>query len=533
MNSFKIIPALGLKTNVPENDPTLFKFITEGLALVHCVDGINVDFSTVRNACSKSKGKTMWSNSANSQATKCLGMFEYYDGSNRDKWFADNGHLFRYDSARDPQRMCDTSACAGSPVIFATGDSDLYSFIQYGNYTIFTDMGEHTPYKAAHSDTEITKLIQSGTEYKFKYLEQYQRRIIGCYTDQTNGDLEVRWTDTLPTWGSLSFKATNQLFKPNDDKITGIKRFGGNACFLYGENSIDRIDYYPSFTAPFGIVNMVAYQGSVNQASLIDFGDRHYIFNKNYGFCEYRGGSEFPFGGKPISEDIEEDISGIGASYHDLIVGAKSPHTNEAVWAVPLGGAGYSTHLAFYNYLTQSWRFEKKAARYIDSWVIATDLTWNDIIALGYTTWNDFGNSRWVDFISSRQEVVLAETDGHTYYIATEADAGSDLDGYRVEPVLDFGRPNDKDMLLEIWFDIVNTGSYSMYVSYRGGNTLAEVKNSSWIQLGEVSFNDPANAITRLAEVNRFHQIKYGTDGANEPFVINGVEFRYSPQGRY
>jgi hypothetical protein len=164
---------------------------------------------------------------------------------------------------------------------------------------------------------------------------------------------------------------------------------------------------------------------------------------------------------------------------------------------------------------------------------VATDLTWNDLIALGYTTWNDLGNSRWVDFVSSRQELAFGETDGHSYYVATEADVGSDFDGYRVEPILDFGRPNDKDMLLEIWFDIVNTGSYSLYVSYRGGNTVAEVKNSSWTELGEVSFNDPANAITRLAQVNRLHQIKYGTDGANEPFVINGIEFRYSPQGRY
>lgn len=530
--TFKIIPALGLKTNVPENDPTLFKFIGEGSALVHCVDGMNVDFATVRNACSKSKGKTVWSNTANSSATKCLGMFEYYDGTNRDKWFADNGQLFRYDASRDPVRICDTSACSG-PITFANDDNDLYSFLQYGSYTIFTDKGEHTPYKALHGDTEITKLILSGTEFKFRYLEQFQRRIIGAYSDQTNGEIEIRWTDAIPVWATLDFAAANQLYKPDDDKITGIKRFGNNACFLYGENSIDRIDYYPNYTAPFGIVNMVAYQGATNHHSIVDFGDRHYLFNRNYGFCEYRGGSEFPFGGKPISDDIEETIQGIDAGYHDLIVGTKSPHTNEVVWAVPAGGEGFPSHLLFYNYLTQSWRIEDKATRYIDGWVLATDLTWTDIIALGYSTWTDFGNSRWVDFISSRQEVALGNTDGKAYYIATESDNGSDLDGYRVEPILDFGRPNDKDLLLEIWFDIVNTGSYSLYVSYRGGDTIAETKAASWTTLDEVSFDSPANAVCRLAETNRFHQIKYGTDSANEPFVINGIEFRYVPQGRY
>jgi len=532
MNSFKIIPALGLKTDVPQNDPTLFKFINDDSALTYCVDGLNVDFATVRNACSKSKGKTVWSNSANSSATKCQGMFEFYDGSNRDKWFVDNGQLFRYDSSRDPVRVCDTSACSG-PITFATDDNDLYSFIQYGDYTIFTDRAEHTPYKASHTDTEITKLILSGTEYKFRYLERFQRRIIGAYSDQTNGDIEIRWTDAIPTWASLDFGAANQLYKPDDDKITGIKRFGANGCLLYGENSIDRIDYYPNYTAPFGITNMVAHQGATNHHSIVDFGDRHYLFNRNYGFCEYRGGSEFPYGGKPISLDIEDEIAGIDAGFHDLIVGTKSPHTNEVVWAVPLSGEGFPSHLVFYNYLTNSWRFEDKAARYIDAWVVATDLTWTDIIALGYTTWTDFGNSRWVDFVSSRNEIALGDTDGKSYYIATEADDGSALDGYRVEPVLDFGRPNDKDLLLEIWFDIINTGSYSMYVSYRGGDTLAEVKNASWTSLDEVSFDSPANAVVRLAETNRLHQIKYGTDAANEPFVINGIEFKYSPQGRY
>jgi len=533
MNTFKIIPALGLKTNVPENDPSLFNFINDNTAATHCVDGLNVDFSTVRNACSKSKGTATWSNSANATATKCLGMFEFYDGSNRDKWFVDNGYIYRYDSSRDPQRICDTASCAGSPVTFASGPSDLYSFIQFGDYTIFADRAEHTPYKALHSDTELSKLIQSGTEYKFRYLEQFQRRIIGAYSDQTNGDLEIRWTDALPVWASLDFPAANQLYKPNDDPIVGIKRFGNNACFLYGEHSIDRIDYYPNYTSPFGIVNMVAYQGAVNHHSIIDFGDTHYFFNSAYGFCAYKGGSSFPDGGRPISENIEEDIAGIDSSYYDLIVGSQSPHTNEIVWSVPLSGAGYPTHLLYYNYLTGDWRKEDKASRFINTWVVATDLTWNDIIALGYTTWSDFGNSRWVDFINSREEVGIGGTDGTATYIATEGILGGDLDGYRVEPILDFGNPNDKDMLLEIWFDIVNTGSYSLYVSYRGGDTVAEVKNESWTALGEVSFNSPDNAITRLAKVNRYHQIKYGTDGANEPFVVSGIEFRYVTQGRY
>ncbi|GAG09658.1 unnamed protein product, partial [marine sediment metagenome] len=88
-------------------------------------------------------------------------------------------------------------------------------------------------------------------------------------------------------------------------------------------------------------------------------------------------------------------------------------------------------------------------------------------------------------------------------------------------------------LLLEIWFNFVETGNYSLYVSHRSGDTVGECKGAAWVALPEVSCDDPANAVTRLAENNRFHQIKWGTDGANEAFVVNRIEFKYAPQGRY
>ena len=140
----------------------------------------------------------------------------------------------------------------------------------------------------------------------------------------------------------------------------------------------------------------------------------------------------------------------------------------------------------------------------------------------------------WGDFVTETPRLVLSNTDGQIYYRGGEDDAGSDFNGYRIEPILDFGSPEDKDLLLEIWFALSGgMGSYSLYVSYRGGDTVGEVVNSGWTNLTEVSADSPSNAVCRLAKTNRYHQIKWGTDAKNETFEVNAIEFKYVRQGRY
>jgi hypothetical protein len=98
---------------------------------------------------------------------------------------------------------------------------------------------------------------------------------------------------------------------------------------------------------------------------------------------------------------------------------------------------------------------------------------------------------------------------------------------------MNFSQNHNKDLLEEIWFDVVETGDYSLYVYHRGGETVSECKNASWTALTEVSCNDPANAVTYIAKTHRYHQIKWGSDTEDEPFVVNTIEFKYTPQERY
>ena len=525
MQSVIIQPILGLKTNVPQNDLTLFN----GSA-VHCVDMANVDFNRIRNSANKTTGLSTYTASQNAQKTRCLGLFELVGSAATDHLVWDNGKFY-YIAADRSQ----TNVDAAAPVTMGQSNDALISMIQYGDYVLFTDRSRTlTPYKWKNGEANLTKLILSGSEYKFSYLETYQRRIIGAYSDQTNGDIEIRWTEALPTWASLTFPAANQLYKPGNDSITGVKSFGSNACFLYGSNSIDSIDYYANYTTPFAIRNVVSNQGCTGHHSIIDIGSAHFLFNKFYGFCAYAGGNDFPNGGRPLSYNIENWISGINPLYYHLIVGTFLPQTSEACWAVPLNGGSTNNALLFYDIRTGNWRKKEIIASYVDFWITDTSLTWNDLAALGYSTWNDFGLMRWADLISSTPYMVSGNTGGHVYMDSTEGNLGAAWNGYRTEPILPLPlQGNARSLLLEIWFSLASVGNYSMNVWYRGGDTVGECSSAPWTVLTEVSCNSPSNAVCYLSENNRYHQIQWGTDSASEPFSVNAIEFKFVPQGAY
>jgi hypothetical protein len=537
MESFEIIPILGLMTNVPQDDPALFQQAGDRRALTHCVEGRNIDFGRTRNACAKSQGVAEWSNTAIGTPTNCLGIFELYDGSNRVVWIAYDGDMYRYDGSRDPVEVVDAG-----PTAFASDSLDLYSFIRYANYMVFSDYGETTPYCAIHNDANLVKLISSGTEYKGKYLESFQRRIFLANITSgitTSGAISILWSDANPvpetgcTFGTGD-PPSNHLYLPVDDDITGIKRMGKNACFVYSTDSINRLDYYVNYTTPFGFTTVVDSQGFVNHHGVVDIGGMHFGFNKNYGFCGFDGSGSFPAGGKPISWPIENWISDIRSTYYGHIVGVPLPFKSEICWVVPLDSATTPNAMLFYNYAEGKWRRKDVSARFVAPLTLNTNLTWSMFTSgFGYTTWEDLGNLRWADLFNETPHIGFSNTDGKLYIDNTEANDGSAWDGYRIEPILDFQRPQDKDLLEEIWFDLSEHGDYSLYVYYRGGSTVGEVTSANWTALPEVSCNKPATAVTHLAETNRYHQIKWGTDGADEPFVVNKIEFKYVPQGRY
>ena len=612
LRTFRILPVLGRRTDVPQNHHSLFNFLGENVAQTHDVGGVNFDLERRPGACSKAYGFKKWSAGANSKATKCLGLFELYDGSNRDYIYFDNGRFFVYDTNKYPNEAVlnfdagtdefavgevvtddggnspagtirTVSVSAGSwatndaagtlvlynlgtgafttdatltsttgsatvngalaPITFATDNIDLYSIIKVGDYIIFTDRAEHTPYRWINGDDYLTKLIQSGTEYKFRYLEVFQRRVWGMYSDQTNGKIEVRYSTDWPTtaFTSLNYPAANYLYVPNDDTIVGGRQMGQDRLFIYCENSIHQVVHYPDYVTPFKIYTVVPDQGAVSHHSIVSLGDRHFLFNKDYGFCEYRGASEFPYGGKSISDPIKQDIRNIDTSYYNLIVGHFVPLTNEIVWTIPCNGSATPNKLFYFNIITNQWRVEEKEMRYVASWRLYDTYTWANLITDldtdgdGTSYWRDAGSNTWAHYVGSGigEKLVYANTDGHLYYHTNDEYEGVSYDGVRVEPILDFGDPNRRDQLKEIWFDISKHGNFSIRVDHRSGETVGEVTQAAWEPIGNVRHNSPDKAMVRHDKTAKFHQIRWGTYQKDEPFEVSQITFKFIPGKSY
>ena len=524
----RTVPILGTKTDVPANHPSMFKAVGENTVLTHDAGGQNFDLSRNRGTCMKSNGYAQWSNSANATATNCLGLFELYDGTNRNHIYIDAGDVFIYDGSLDPAEKKDAGNTA-----FASDNVDLYSMIRIGAYWVFADRAEHTPYKWKHGDATLSKLCASGTEYKFRYLVSFMRRVIGLYSDQTDGNIDIRYSTAWPSTAiaSLNFPATNQLYVPNDDTLTGGATMGADRCFLYCEDSIQQLAHYGSYTTPFVPHTVVPHQGAVNHHCIVPFGDRHLIFNKNYGFCDYRGGNQFH--GAPISDDIEPLISSINPTYYNLIVGCADPINRRAVWTVPLYASPTPTHLLFYNLDTGQWTVEPREMRYVDFWRLDTSFTWNDLItALGGTgaTWAMAGNSRWADYSSTNKKLAYSEADGQLYYHTGEGLNGSSLDGFRIEPIMDFGDAKRKDTLDEIWFDLAAAGDFPIVIHHRSGTTVGEVESAGWELMPSLSHNAPLLPFVKIQRTASLHQVKWGTIAKDQQFMVSGITYRYHPK---
>lgn len=536
LSRYTIYPWLGTITAVPADDPSLIQGAGASGGISHDVGGQHFDIRKVRNATSKSDGYIQLTNTACATGGFCQGLFELYDGVERDMIMFYKGVAYRIDSVDgvyEPTRIIPSTL---------TLDDQVFSIncAQYGSYILFAD-GMHTPYKWCHlygetpSVTFADKLIQQGTEYKFKYLEFFQGRIIGAYADGTNEDISIRWTDVLPNVATLEFDATNQLYKPGTDSIVGMKRMGGNALYVYGERTINRVDYYPDFTTPFAMVTLVEGQSMSNMASLISIPNRHFFFNRDYGFIEYAGGTDWAV----ISDDIEDKLH-IRNEYANRIIGTFDPYHKELVWLWPGGTESTPNQMLRYDLRSKQWRISPWEVTYVDKWIVLTEgRTWTELSNLGGSnqTWTDIinkGYDRWMDVYQDQARLVFGGVDGFVYYEGGDSADNSSYDSYRIEPIMDFGDPQRKKLLLEIWFGFGKVGTYHVNVWWRGGDTAAECESHSWESLGYIRPCAATSApCVYPARNERFHQIKWGTSGKEDQYEVNRIDFHFYPQGKY
>jgi len=514
-------PLLGTKNNCPIDSPQMYKVLGENDVMTHDAGGQNFDLGREKDSCCKAFGRAQWDNAATAQKTKCLGLHELWDGTNREHFYFDNGKVYRYETVSTVTR---SPVDVSGGVTFANDDVDLYSIIQYGTYLIFADRGEHTPYKIDHDDANVSKLITSGSEYKFRFLMNFTNRIIGLYSGETDGDIEIRWTNAL---AETTFPAANQLYKPGDQIMGGIQ-LGHNTAFILGETDIYRMDYYSSGNPVFTLLPVIKGWGTGSPFSLISDGIAIYFYDAQRGFCRFDGVNE----PQVISEDYDGMISRIPYSYHNLMDSLWIPFSDEIAWNIPVDNDTTPSKIIFYNRQTKQWRHENKAARRLGAWRTFSGYTLNDLIAETDDVWPSART--WAYYTSESHKMVFGNSDGHLYIQSSEGDNAAAWDGYRIEPIIPFPEYGKRvSRVLEIWMKIAETVAASIDFYWRGGDTVAEVEQQAWTSIGSISMNNPTDPVIYPDRSAKLHQIKWGTDAKSEPFSIPELKFGYEMQGSY
>lgn len=482
------------------------------------VGGYNWDNTTIEGETRKCIGHSTW------DATETFtGLWQAFllvnDGTNQTMSGVNKGLFYTFNPSG-----ASTNINATSPVTFTT--TGPISLIQYGAYAVISSLATE-PYKWMYGDANLTKLIQTGTAYKFKYMEKFNNHLIGAYSDQTNGNIELRWTDALPSFASFTFPASNQLYKPDSDVgITGIKTLGNMYCLVYGKNSIHNLVYDANSSVVFSMVPITSNVGTASGFSIVDTGRSHAFFDSNRGFVELAGASSWSV----ISDAITPWVSTITRNSYSKIVGALTISANEIVWAVPTNGSTEPDTLFYYNIVKKSWRREYRGATalgYFDfqtynpmSWTGLASASPNDPEWPSSGTWESYVTNYVGNFLFGDS------TTGLPCWVLGDDFNGAAFTSWRIEPVFGYPDTTRHKRWQEVHFGISETGNFSIDLEWRTGETEQECKSSPWEVIGSVDCGLGDVSAIYPDKVGRYHQFRWGTSGAGENFKVTTITLK-------
>lgn len=514
-----IIPTGGSVTKTTASSGDLVVALDRDGTRVRTADvgGQNFDITQSEGEVRKCTGHKKWY--ATPAATG--GTWQSYlmldDGTNITPCGVYKGKFYKFASTGEA-----TNVDAATPVTFDTGIP--VCLMQYGAYAVMGSIGK-TPYKWKYGDTNLSKLITSSgaTEFKFKYLEKFHNHVIGAYSDQTNGNIDIRWTAALPSFADLSFPAANQLYKPDSDiGITGIKTVANMQCLVYGRSTIHNLVYDANAPIVFSLDPVASNVGAESHWSIVDTGRSHCFFDRNRGFVELQGGASWTV----ISDPILPWIQSITRTAYGAIVGVLSIGTNEVCWAIPTNGSTTPDTLIYYNLISKQWRREYRtvtAMLFADYQAFST-YTWTQLRTDSPNTpywptsgtWNSFRDS----FVAN---ILFGNTTGYSYWVSGNDMDGDDYDGYRIEPITSLPDSTRAKRTQEIHFGIAGSGSFSIDAYWRAGETEQDCRAAQWESIGSVSCATGESNTIYFDACGKYNQLKWGTDLKNETFRVTSI----------
>ena len=236
------------------------------------------------------------------------------------------------------------------------GDTDFFTFTQFGDYIIVTNGVDAPQYYLMGTSTnfaDLSSIATSGTVPIFRTSGVIRDFLVTG--NQTSNRNRVQWCgiNDLTTWAAGTKQSDFQDLPGSGGQIVAIT--SGEYGYVFRQNEILRMDYVGGSTVfRFSVIS--PNRGAVYGKTVCQ-DNRRAFFYADDGFFEINGDQVKPIGAEKVNRFFDVDLN---KAFTDRIVAAVDPFNQLAIWLYPgASNAGNITGICdkviIYNYVTEKW----------------------------------------------------------------------------------------------------------------------------------------------------------------------------------
>ena len=245
------------------------------------------------------------------------------------------------------------------------GDTDFFTFTQFGNYVIASNGVDAPQYYLMGTSTNfanLSSIASSGTPPVFRTSGVIRDFLVtGNITNATN---RVAWSglNDIATWEAGVKSSDTQDLPGSGGQVVAIT--SGEVGYVFRQNQIIRMDFVGgNVIFRFSVIS--PNRGAVYGQTVCQ-DNRQIFFYADDGFFQINGDQVLPIGAEKVNRFFENDLN---KAFSDRITAAVDPFNTLAIWLYPsrqtANTTGICDRLLIYNYVTQKWTIANVTASQI------------------------------------------------------------------------------------------------------------------------------------------------------------------------
>nr|BAR31584.1 Phage stabilisation protein [uncultured Mediterranean phage uvMED]BAR31640.1 Phage stabilisation protein [uncultured Mediterranean phage uvMED] len=275
------------------------------------------------------------------------------------------------------------SSVKGSLTI-SGGDTDFFTFTQFGNYVIASNGVNPPMYYLMGTSTNFATLqsIATAGTVPSKFRVSGVIRDFLVTGNIQNAKNRVAWSgiNDISTWEAGVSSSDTQDLPGSGGQVVAIT--SGEVGYVFRQNQILRMDFVGgNVIFRFSVIS--PNRGAVYGQTVCQ-DNRQVFFYADDGFFQINGDQVLPIGAEKVNRFFDLDLN---KAFSDRITAAVDPFNTLAIWLYPSKNnpgntTGICDRLLIYNYVTQKWSIANvKASQIFEQFVTINTVELMDLIS--------------------------------------------------------------------------------------------------------------------------------------------------------